>query len=307
MNPNSIPLFFLLCFSFLISNGQIISINDDEVVVNETTLLKHLKTLSSDLYEGRRTGTNGGIKAKKYIINQFHTLSVLPFKENYEQSFSFETRGKKYKGVNVLGLIKGTELPHKYIVISAHYDHEGIKKGKIYNGADDNASGISALFAFAEYFKTNPPKHSVILSAFDAEELGLKGSKYFVESLIVPHHKIVANINMDMISRSDKNELFAVGTRYNKKLKYLVSNLKQSSKVKLSMGHDGEDGRDNWTYSSDHVSFYKKGIPFLYFGVEDHEDYHEPTDDYQNIHPEFYKEAVKVIISIFEKVDANRF
>ena len=163
------------------------------------------------------------------------------------------------------------------------------------------------MFALAEYFKSNPPQHSVILAAFDAEELGLKGSKHFVESSIIPRQKIVANINMDMISRSDKNELFAVGTRYNKKLKCLVTSLKKPRVLKLSIGHDGEDGRDNWTYSSDHVSFYKKRIPFLYFGVEDHEDYHEPTDDYKNIHPEFYTEAVKVIISIFEKIDINRF
>lgn len=307
MNLNSRLLFILLSFSFFLSNAQIISIDNEEVLVNEAALLKHVKILSSDIYEGRRTGTIGGIKAKKYIINQFHTLNVLPFKKNYEQSFLFETSRKKYKGTNVLGLIKGTELPNKYIIISAHYDHEGIKKGKIYNGADDNASGISALFAFAEYFKSNQPKHSVILIAFDAEELGLKGSKYFVRSSIIPHYKIVANLNMDMISRSDKNELFVVGTRHNETFKCLISNLKKSNKIKLSIGHDGGDGQDNWTYSSDHLPFYKKGIPFLYFGVEDHEDYHEPTDDYQNIHPEFYKEAVKSIISVFKKVDNIRF
>ena len=305
MSLNSIFLFLLLSFSFLFSDGQNVLIH--EVKVNKVSLLKHLKTLSSDNFEGRRTGTKGGIKAKKYIINQFYTLSVLPFKENYEQSFTFESRGKTYKGVNVLGLIKGTELPHKYIVISAHYDHEGVKKGKIYNGADDNASGISALFTFAEYFKNNPPKYSVVLAAFDAEELGLKGSKYFVQSSAIPHHKIVANLNMDMISRSDKNELFAVGTRYNKNLKHLVSNFKHSNKITLSMGHDGEDGLDNWTYSSDHASFHKKGIPVLYFGVEDHKDYHEPTDDFENIHPEFYKEAVKTIISVFKKIDNSNF
>ena len=305
MSLNSIFLFLLLSFSFLFSDGQNVLIH--EVKVNKVSLLKHLKTLSSDNFEGRRTGTKGGIKAKKYIINQFYTLSVLPFKENYEQSFTFESRGKTYKGVNVLGLIKGTELPHKYIVISAHYDHEGVKKGKIYNGADDNASGISALFTFAEYFKNNPPKYSVVLAAFDAEELGLKGSKYFVQSSAIPHHKIVANLNMDMISRSDKNELFAVGTRYNKNLKHLVSNFKHSNKITLSMGHAGEDGLDNWTYSSDHASFHKKGIPVLYFGVEDHKDYHEPTDDFENIHPEFYKEAVKTIISVFKKIDNSNF
>ncbi|MCL6293771.1 M28 family peptidase [Jejuia spongiicola] len=305
MNFNTIFLFFLLSFSF-ISNGQNASINK-EVLLNETTLLNHLETLSSDLYEGRRTGTKGGVKARKYIVNQFHLLDVLPFKENYEHFFSFKASGKRYEGANVLGLVKGTESPHKYIVISAHYDHEGIKKKKIYNGADDNASGISALFAFAEYFKKNPPKHSVILIAFDAEELGLKGSKHFVESASIPHHKIVVNLNMDMISRSDNDELFVVGTRYNKTLKYLVSTFKQSNKIKLTIGHDGEDGKENWTYSSDHASFHKREIPFLYFGVADHKDYHEPTDDFKNIHPEFYKDAVKTIILLFEKVDASHF
>ncbi len=305
MNFNTIFLFFLLSFSF-ISNGQNASINK-EVLLNETTLLNHLETLSSDLYEGRRTGTKGGVKARKYIVNQFHLLDVLPFKENYEHFFSFKASGKRYEGANVLGLVKGTESPHKYIVISAHYDHEGIKKKKIYNGADDNASGISALFAFAEYFKKNPPKHSVILIAFDAEELGLKGSKHFVESASIAHHKIVVNLNMDMISRSDNDELFVVGTRYNKTLKYLVSTFKQSNKIKLTIGHDGEDGKENWTYSSDHASFHKREIPFLYFGVADHKDYHEPTDDFKNIHPEFYKDAVKTIILLFEKVDASHF
>ncbi len=274
---------------------------------NEALLLQHVKTLSSDAYEGRRTNSRGHEKAKKYIVNQFHLLNVLPFKENYEHFFSFKTSGKRYEGTNVLGLVKGTESPHKYIVISAHYDHEGIKKNEIYNGADDNASGVSALFSFAEYFKKNPPKHSVILIAFDAEELGLKGSKHFVESASVPHHKIVVNLNMDMISRSDNDELFVVGTRYNKTLKHLVSTFKQSNKIKLSIGHDGEDGKENWTHSSDHASFYKRGIPFLYFGVADHKDYHEPTDDFKNIHPEFYKEAVKTIILLFKKVDASRF
>ncbi len=305
MNFKLIALFVLLSLPFF-SNGQKTSIKKDPLV-NETALLSHLETLSSDLYEGRKTGTKGGIKARKYIINQFHLLNVLPFKENYEHTFLFEARGKRYKGVNVLGLVKGTESPNKYIVISAHYDHEGIKKTKIYNGADDNASGISALFAFAEYFKKNPPKHSVVLIAFDAEELGLKGSKHFVESASIPHHKILVNLNMDMISRSDKDELFVVGTRYNKTLKYLVSTFKSPYNIKLTLGHDGEDGKENWTYSSDHASFHKRGIPFLYFGVADHKDYHEPTDDFKNIHPEFYKEAVKTIISLFKKVDASRF
>ncbi|MDB4273727.1 M28 family peptidase [Algibacter sp.] len=272
---------------------------------DKNELLKHVKSLSSDVFEGRRTGTKGAAKSRKYIVNQFHTLKVEPLGKSFEQSFSFIEKRKVFEAVNILGLIKGTKLPKEYLVISAHYDHEGIKYGKIYNGADDNASGISALFAFAEYFKKFPPKHSVILAAFDGEELGMQGSEYFVNNTIIPLEDILVNLNMDMISRSDKKELYVVGTSENKKLKDLITNSKHSSKIKLIRGHDGYDKLDNWTYSSDHASFYEKGIPFLYFGVEDHKDYHEPTDNYENIQPEFYTEAVKTIISVFKKIDSS--
>jgi Zn-dependent M28 family amino/carboxypeptidase len=293
----------ILCCVLFSSEGFGQQEINDTFLFNETALLKHLESLSSDAFEGRRTGTAGAVKAQNYIINQFHVLHVLPFVEDYKQPFSFYKNKQVYKAVNVLGFVKGTKYSKKYIVISAHYDHEGIKKGKIYNGADDNASGVSALFSFAEYFEKNPPKHSVVLAAFDGEELGLQGSKFFINSNVSAFKTINCNLNMDMVSRSDKNQLYAVGTAYNETLKNIVSTYEGSENVKLIAGHDGYDGLENWTYSSDHVNFYKKDIPFLYFGVEDHEDYHEPTDDYENIHPEFYINAVKTIISVFEKVD----
>ena len=271
---------------------------------DEIELLKHVKSLSSQAFEGRRTGTKGAVKARKYIINQFHALQVKPLGKSFEEPFFF-VKKKNYEGVNVLGLVEGTKFPKKYIVISAHYDHEGIKNGKIYHGADDNASGLSALFAFAEYFKKNPPQHSVILAAFDSEELGLQGSKYFVKNTKIPYEDLLINLNMDMISRSDKNELYVAGTSENKKLKYLLSNFNYSFNIKLLTGHDGYDGLDNWTYASDHANFHKQGVPFLYFGVEDHKDYHEPSDTFENIHPEFYVEAVKTIIEVFKKVDQS--
>ena len=306
--PKFIP--FVIVFLFYVhSIAQSVSgnLSLNTPLFNKTSLLQHIKTLSSDIFEGRRTGTKGGIKAQKYIVNQFHSLQVKPLKDKYEQPFNFFKNRKEYNGVNILGFVKGTEMPDKYIVISAHYDHEGVKQGKIYNGADDNASGISALFSIAEYLKNNPSKCSVIFAAFDAEELGIQGSKYYLNNPVVPLKNIKANINLDMISRSDSNTLFVVGIRYTDALKPLVLNFKSSNKLQLLSGHDGEDGLENWTYSSDHVSFYKKGIPFLYFGVDDHKDYHEPTDDFENIQPEFYIEAVNTIIHIFKEMDALRF
>lgn len=272
---------------------------------SEDALLQHVKTLSSNLFEGRRTGTKGAVKAKNYIINQFYSSGVKPFKKSFEQPFSFVKGNTTFEACNVLGFVKGTEHANKYIVISAHYDHEGIKKGQIFNGADDNASGVSALFAFAEYFKTHPPKHTVVLAAFDAEELGLRGSRYFVNASAISLKNIKLNINLDMISRSAKNELFVIGTAFNKPLKQIILGVNAADGLELKLGHDGEDGLENWTYASDHANFYKKNIPFLYFGVEDHKDYHKPTDDYENIHPEFYKKAVGTIVSVFEKTDKS--
>lgn len=273
---------------------------------NPDSLLFHIKTLSSDAFEGRRTGTIGAEKAKQHIINKYKSLNVLPLAEGYQQKFSFTSGGQSYKGVNVLGYIKGTTHPEDYIVICAHYDHEGIKNTQIYNGADDNASGIAALFAFAEYLENHRPAHSVILAAFDAEELGLAGSHHFVANSIVPLKHIKLNINMDMISRNDHNELYVVGTAFNDTLKTVISNYKNPEEFTLLMGHDGNDRLQNWTMSSDHAPFHKKNISFLYFGVEDHQDYHKPTDDFENIHPEFYNKAVKTVISIFGTLDAMR-
>lgn len=304
-------LVFLCCLSGCKSKSttteSTVGISKSTENFSKDSLLHSIKILSSDAFEGRRTGTEGASKARNYITSKFKQLGVLLLSTTYEQPFEFTSRrdSVRYNGINVLGLVKGTKNPDKYIVISAHYDHLGSKNGVIYNGADDDASGTSALFSFAEYFKKNPPKHSVILAAFDAEEMGLQGSKYYVDNPIVGQENILVNLNMDMISRNDNNELYVVGTRFYENLKPVITSAKLPENFKLSIGHDGSDGKQNWTGSSDHGSFHKKQIPFLYFGVEDHKDYHKETDEYENIHPEFYTKAVKAIISVFEGLDAT--
>lgn len=293
--------YLLICF-FLCST--ISCAQKTTVEFDKDLLLERLQELSSDAYEGRRTGEAGNDKGRQYIIKQFESLAVKSFGSNYEHEFTFKRGETEYKGKNILGVIKGTDFPNKYIVISAHHDHLGVSKdGAIYNGADDDASGISALFAFAEYLKNNPPRHSVILAAFDAEEMGLQGAKYFVEKM--KGSNIITNINMDMISRSAKNELYVVGSRYNKTLQEIITSFKNPTDTKLLVGHDGTDGKDDWTYASDHAPFHSAKIPFLYFGNEDHAAYHKPTDDFKDITPEFYKNAVSIIISVFKDLDAK--
>ena len=271
---------------------------------DEVQLLDRLEILSSDKFEGRRTGEKGNDSARAYIIQQFKSQGTSGFNGVYEHPFSFETRDEKYNATNILVEIKGTIYPEKYIVISAHHDHLGVSGDDIYNGADDDASGISALISFAAYFAQNPPKHSVILAAFDAEELGLRGAKHFVATF--DKSKILLNLNMDMISRSAKDELYVVGARYNEQLKLILDSFNNPTSSKLLQGHDGTDGKQDWTKSSDHGPFHDVNIPFLYFGNEDHVSYHKPTDNFDAITPQFYKNSVHIIMSVFELIDDSK-
>ena len=178
-------------------------------------------------------------------------------------------------GVNLIAEIRGES--DDVILVTAHFDHIGVRDGKVYNGADDNASGTSALLAFAEYLSQNSTKHTIILAALDAEEGGLNGAKALAaDSTFLERVKL--NINMDMISQNDKDELYAVGTHHYPDLKPILEGVSVEG-LKLMFGHDRpEDGNQDWTFSSDHGPFHAKGIPFIYFGVEDHEHYHQATD-----------------------------
>ena len=272
-------------------------------------LLERVRYLSLDSLEGRQTGTKGNLIAREYVIDQFKKYGIASLLDDYTQPFSFEGRRDKktYKGANVLGVIEGIDRPEKYIVISAHYDHVGVRDSEVYNGADDDASGTSAIIAIAEYFKNNPPKHSVVIAAFDAEEMGLQGASHFVKANTLPREQIAMNVNLDMVGRNDNNELYVVGTNLYKQLQPAIADLELPEDFKLSVGHDGLDDKQNWTFSSDHGPFHRAEIPFLYFGVEDHKDYHKPTDDFENIQPEFYAKAVTAVIAVFEKLDEMRF
>ena len=115
---------------------------------------------------------------------------------------------------------------------------------------------------------------------------------------------IVLNINMDMIAHNDKNELYAVGLYHYPQLKPQLETIE--SPITLLFGHDDKSNKeqDDWTYASDHRSFHKEKIPFVYFGVEDHKDYHKPTDTFENINQDFYVEAVQLIIQAIANYDA---
>ncbi len=285
----------------------IISLNIRAQSVDSLQLMKDVKILSSDKMEGRKTGTRGNRRAQFYIKKRFEQAGLKKMYNTYEQPFFFKYKGKKIMGTNLLGYVKG-QLD-SWIVISAHYDHLGIARppidgDSIYNGADDNASGVAGLLALAKYFENHPPKHSLLFIAFDGEEEGLQGAKAFVSNSKDFLKKVKLNVNMDMISHSEKKELYACGTHQFPQLKPFLESAGEKSKIKLLFGHDRkEEGSDNWTFQSDQGAFYKAGIPFIYYGVEDHPDYHQVSDSFETITPSFFYHAVETILQATENID----
>ncbi len=262
-------------------------------------LLRDVEYLASDELEGRDAERPSIQKSRDYLEKRFKESNLEMIASSFRQNFiiKYKTLTMTPPGVNFVGKITGRKYPDKYIVITAHYDHLGIRDGDIYNGASDNASGTAALFALAEYFKKNRPDHSFLFVAFDAEEQWYQGSKYFMSNLPVKKESILLNMNMDMISQNDKNELYAAGLSHYPQLKPAMEAAQKKAKVKLLFGHDRRElGDEDWTSQSDHLIFYQEKIPWIYFGVEDYKDYHKPTDDFVNIHPEFFVRAVETII-----------
>ncbi len=276
-----------------------------EIKTTDTQLLKDVEILSSDEYEGRKSGTKGSELSRAYLTKRLKEIGIaaLPSSNGYEQNFNIKTRNSVTKGVNLISYIQGKS--DDVIVISAHYDHIGIINNEVYNGADDNASGVAALLSFAKYFTENKPNNTLIFALFDAEEIGLQGAKAFVANPPIALEKIKLNINMDMISHNDKAELYAVGTFKNPQLKAYLNTTNPN--VKLMLGHDDPKlGHDDWTNQSDQGAFNAKNIPFIYFGVEDHKDYHKATDEFKNINQTFYTNAVRVIREVIVNIDKER-
>jgi len=269
----------------------------------DAQLLKDVEILSSDAYQGRKTGTKGAEMARAYIIARFQKLGLKSYPQhiNYAQEFTFNSRGgAKVNGTNVIGYIPGKG--NNVIVVSAHYDHLGMVKEEVFNGADDNASGTAGLMKIAAYFAKNKPNNTIIFASFDAEEMGLQGAKAFVANPPVPIGTIAVNLNMDMIGHSEKSELYVCGTyRYPNLKKYIDTTRKD---IKVSLGHDDPKlGHDDWTNQSDQGAFNAKDIPFLYFGVEDHKDYHKATDEYSTITKQFFSDAAVTVLDVVKNID----
>jgi Zn-dependent M28 family amino/carboxypeptidase len=273
--------------------------NAAQIKVDSVRLLGHLRFLSDPRLEGRAAGSSGNDLAREYIEQEFRTAGAEAFGGAYLRTFPLDNGNPGgAAGTNVVGYVEGTERRDRYIVVSAHFDHLGNRDGTIYPGADDNASGTAALLEIGRQLAAQPAGTSVILAALDAEELGLRGARAFVTDPPVPLESITLNVNLDMVSRNEAGEIYVAGTYQYPDLAALVEPVAERSEVTVLRGHDRPDlpPGDDWTQQSDHAAFHEVGIPFIYFGVEDHPDYHRPTDTFENIDPAFFVRVTRTIL-----------
>ena len=276
--------------------------------------IEMLQALSADELRGRKVGTEENARARAIIIDRFKGLDVSPVGNSFEHPFIYGTfadpetgadAAPAKNGVNIIGRIAGTSESGLSMIITAHYDHVGVIDGEIYNGADDNASGVVGLLAAAEYFSNNAPEHDVIFLAFDAEEDRLGGAIAFVADPHAPLDNVALNVNFDMLSRGDNGTLWASGTHHWPGMKPIMIDIAARAPVAIKMGFDEGEGREDWTLLSDHAAFFRAGIPHLYFGVEDHPDYHKPTDDFERIDQDWFLRSVESVVMVAAEMDAR--
>jgi hypothetical protein len=274
-------------------------------------LMSSVETLAAPEMAGRQAGTAGNEKARVWIVEQFRAAGLRPIGASFELPFSFERRGNadapaaQMRGVNVAGICRGKGAKDNgMMILTAHYDHLGVRNGATYVGADDNASGVAVLIAFARQCQRAPWLHDAMFVGFDAEEMGLQGARAFVKALPVPPDRTVAlNINFDMVARGDKHELYVAGTSQRPVFKKILEPVAARAPIKLLFGHDSGGGQNDWTMQSDHGPFHQAGMPFLYFGVEDHPDYHKPTDTADKINATFFYNAALTMLDAVSAID----
>ncbi|MBC9798445.1 M20/M25/M40 family metallo-hydrolase [Sinomicrobium weinanense] len=293
-------LFFLCLFSV---SAQDISPQPDAAIIQQ-----HVNVLAADGMKGRGTGSKGLKKAARYIKRHFKKYGLAPAgARKYGQPFTAKVKkavvaDSLRKANNIIGFLDN-DAPYT-IIIGAHYDHLGMGKqgsskhpspeGLIHNGADDNASGVAGLLELARYFSQNETSepYNFLFIAFSAEELGLLGSKYYVEHPVIPLKNIHFMLNMDMIGRYNPERGIGVGG-YGTSSEWPAIFEGIEAKVKFFTDNAGSGG-------SDHGSFYAKQIPVLFFHTGGHPDYHMPSDDADKLNAEAEAKIIDLEIRIIE-------
>jgi|SRR6218665_990821 len=323
--------FILTSIAFFISCSGTKKVSDNSnpekylAAISESDLKTNLYVIASDEMEGRETGSEGQKKAGRYLIEQYKKYGI-PFPKganSYYQHVPAEFMNKKYgeklgDSENIWAFIEGSEKPEEIVVVSAHYDHVGIKNGEIYNGADDDGSGTVAILEIAKAFakakkEGHGPKRSVLILHVTGEEHGLHGSRYYSENPLFPLANTVADVNIDMIGRRDDKHkdtndyIYVIGSDYLSSDLHNICESVNARYLNMAFDYTFNDRNDpnRFYYRSDHYNFAKNGIPSVFFFSGIHADYHKPGDEVEKIEFDALTKRTKLSFAVAWEI-ANR-
>jgi len=250
------------------------------------------KAIAGSGYDGTKTATAPAVVKADVLLN-------------------VQKATRKLQSSNVIGLLPGTDLKDEYLIITAHYDHEG-KRGDsvIYYGADDDGSGTVSVIELAEAFAKakaagKGPRRSIVFMTVSGEEKGLLGSAYYAENPVYPLAKTTANLNIDMIGRMDPKRTKGDSTNY----VYVVGDDKLSTelrpiseavnkkytKLELDYKYNDPNDREFIYYRSDHYNFARNGVPIIFYFNGTHADYHRPTDTPDKINYNLMEKRARLV------------
>jgi hypothetical protein len=237
--------------------------------------------------------------------------NVQPKTYNVPISIHFEETLLKTESSNVLGVLEGTDKKDEYLVITAHYDHLGKRNDSvIYYGADDDGSGTVAVIELAEAFVKaknagKGPRRSIIFMAVSGEEKGLWGSAHYSDHPVFPLEKTTANLNIDMIGRTDpkrkqgdsSNYVYVVGDdKLSTDLRPISESVnKKYTKLELDYKYNDPKDTERIYFRSDHYNFARKGVPIIFYFNGTHQDYHRPTDTPDKINYNLLKKRAQLV------------
>jgi len=255
-------------------------------------LKQTVTTLSAAEFMGRKTQTQGAAKTRDYLHSQFQQLGLKPWGATFAVPFEYATLFSQETGSNMVALAPALTPSNQWRIVVAHYDHLGMRGGKVYHGADDNASGVAALLALANHWQEQQiaapeslPNINLMFVATDAEEPGLFGSTALVEQLKqrMPEAQFELMLNLDMIGHPSRPyAIYLEGSRNFYQFPQFRPMLNATNRLCIKLSHPKPVGRSiqstDWLRASDHYPFHKAKIPWLYFGVPTHPQYHTPED-----------------------------
>lgn len=294
-NLLGISLLFLSCKE--INSQQNIPPKTRKITIDTVTVRKHLYTLASDEMQGRKPGTEGIKKAAQYIENVYKRIGLKTFNELPTFRQNFEHNGIQM--FNVLGVLEGKSKKDEFVIVSAHYDHLGMKKrgtgDLIYNGANDDASGVVGVLALAEYFAKTGTERSIVFACFTAEEIGLIGSKHFAKD--IDADKFVAGINLELIGKEPKTgpkTAWLTGFKRSDFGKIIQKNLEGTGYRLFPDPYP----KYRLFFRSDNASLAKLGVPshtFCTTPIDADPDYHQVTDEAETLDMNILTETVRAI------------